>query len=308
MPRLITVKDKVKKIRDFQNRYAIQCPDGSLQKIVATTIWTPEGRKKMCRNIRRRLRYMFMKNPDLNCSYQITLTYRDFCEYQKGDIRKFLNSFFQLFRKRKVKYKFFWVAEIQKRGMIHYHILVFINVRDRGKVWDCFDKRRIDRLWGRGYTFVTFSRQTLTKAVNYATKYLVKTIKYQDDEKVDMYLELVLFFREMAGRFRLYGMSQVLRFRRGVRKKMNMQYQKRNEEWQEIQQQYIQLLSFAPQLIQHLAVPRGMWVSRVGKRIPIYSDWVWYDSFWTELAAFETANVHLTEEEETDILDVIENF
>jgi len=214
--RKITAKDMCEKVRRFQNSYVLFSRSGEIQNIVVKSFWTPEGRLKILRDIRRRLRIL---TDGYDCSYQLTLTYRDFSDYRKSDISRFLNSFLRMFRYRGIRFSYFWVAEIQKRGMIHYHILFFLHSRDRRKVFDLFRKERIDRLWGKGYTFITFSRRTMKKAYSYAVKYLLKTVRREDD----FYLELVLFFREYAGRFRLYGMSQIRRFPRGMRKNLNIQ-------------------------------------------------------------------------------------
>jgi len=209
----ILAKDKAEKIREFEENFVYVSRSGEIRNIVVKTFWTKRGRKKILRDLKRRLRRIL---EGYDCSYQITLTYRDYSDYVKGDIKRFLNSFSRMFRYRGVSFAYFWVAEMQKRGMIHYHILFFVRLKDRRKVFDLFDKERIERLWRKGYTFITFSRQTFKKAYNYAIKYLLKTIRREND----FYLELVLFFREAFGSFRLFGMTQIRRFRRGVRKKL----------------------------------------------------------------------------------------
>ena len=262
-----TVKDKVEKIREFEKKHVVVFPNGSVQNISVKSFWTVQGRKRILKDIKRRLRIM-LKGYD--CSYQITLTYRDFSDYNKSDIKRFLSSFTRVLRKHNISFKYFWVAEIQKRGMIHYHILFFFNVRDRKKIFKYMSKERIDRLWNKGYTFITFSRQTIRKAYNYATKYLLKTIKREND----LYLELVLFFREWAGRFRLYGMSQMRKFRRGVRKKLQQQYEKYYSE-------KLEALEFAgfDNLLRWGYDFWGVWQKRTGKVVQRYCSWLGRDVY-----------------------------
>lgn len=264
---LVTVKDKVNKIREFERRHILFKANGDFQNISVKTFWTLEGRKRILKDIKRKLRILLK---DYNCSYQITLTYRDFSDYSKSDIRKFLNSFTRMFRYRNVDFKYFWVAEIQKRGMIHYHILFFFKLKDRKRVFDYMSKNRIDRLWNRGYTFITFSRQTIKKAYNYVTKYLLKTIKREND----LYLELVLYFREWAGRFRLYGMSQVRKFRKGVRKKLQEQYQKYYYD-------KLEALEFAglDNLLRWGYDIWGVWQKRTGRVVKRYCSWLGRDVY-----------------------------
>ena len=309
---IATAKDKAKKILEFEKKCV--CVNRNCDRatnIVVKSFWTVRGRKKILRDIRRRLRHM-LEGKGYNLSYQITLTYSDFSRYNKGDIKSFLNSFFQIFRKKRIDFKYFWVAEIQKRGMIHYHILVFVRSRDRIKFFKYFQKERIDALWQRGYTFITVSSKTLRKAYNYATKYLVKTIKSQDD----FYLELVAFFRDSFGRFRLYGMSQVRRFARGVRKKLICQYQKYPTLYSELQKTFQNL---PENLKQHIYAPWGWWVKRVGKVIVRYSDWsppLWFlrpifpeAQILSERLVDEINTFDLLDEEEKEVLEfVLQDF
>lgn len=60
-----------------------------------------------------------------NC-YFVTLTYREVGDWKPNHIRDFLHRVRMWLARRGYKLHYVWVAELQKRGAVHYHILVWL--------------------------------------------------------------------------------------------------------------------------------------------------------------------------------------
>jgi hypothetical protein len=55
----------------------------------------------------------------------VTLTYRPDEEYEPGDIGQYLNRLRGMLKDELLGWA--WVAELQKRGVIHYHVMIFFD-------------------------------------------------------------------------------------------------------------------------------------------------------------------------------------
>jgi hypothetical protein len=56
----------------------------------------------------------------------ITLTYAPSHRWDRRDISRFLNALRGYYKRRGWRFVYFWVAELQQRGAVHYHIIVFV--------------------------------------------------------------------------------------------------------------------------------------------------------------------------------------
>lgn len=61
----------------------------------------------------------------------ITLTYRDGGGWQRRHISEFLDNLRKWLAARDTRLMYAWVAELQKRGAIHYHLIVWVPRRLR---------------------------------------------------------------------------------------------------------------------------------------------------------------------------------
>lgn len=59
----------------------------------------------------------------------ITLTYRDRGGWRPGDMRLFMDAASEFGRRRGVRLRYVWVAELQQRGAVHYHLVVWWPAR-----------------------------------------------------------------------------------------------------------------------------------------------------------------------------------
>lgn len=59
----------------------------------------------------------------------VTLTYRDSLQWSPRHVSELLRHMRNWMTRRDAEANFFWVAEMQKRGVIHYHILVWLPHR-----------------------------------------------------------------------------------------------------------------------------------------------------------------------------------
>jgi len=99
----------------------------------------------------------------------VTLTYRDVEGWNPNHIRQFTRRVRDWCRDRRVPCRFVWVGELQKRGALHYHFLLWIP---RRFVLPKPDKRG---WWPHGSTNVKEAQH----AVSYIAKYASKTTAEQ---------------------------------------------------------------------------------------------------------------------------------
>ncbi|MBB6183282.1 rolling circle replication-associated protein [Oleiagrimonas soli] len=96
----------------------------------------------------------------------LTLTYRTGDQWQKLHISQFRDRLRQWFKRRGLKCRFVWVAELQKRGVLHYHMIVWVP---KGYYLPSPDK---SGWWPHGMSNV---RSVKSSAVGYLMKYASKT-------------------------------------------------------------------------------------------------------------------------------------
>lgn len=95
----------------------------------------------------------------------ISLTYRPGCDYTPKDITTLIKRVRGWCDARGIRCRFLWVAEMQKRGVIHYHLIVFHPKKFT------FPKPDNNGWWPHGFT----NRSTgIRTAVAYMAKYLSK--------------------------------------------------------------------------------------------------------------------------------------
>lgn len=94
----------------------------------------------------------------------ITLTYADLDGWQANHVKEFLRHVRRYLQSKGIAFRYTWVAELQKRGALHYHILVWLPM---GITLPKPDKRG---WWVHGSTRVEFAQ----KAVSYIAKYASK--------------------------------------------------------------------------------------------------------------------------------------
>ena len=98
-------------------------------------------------------------------AFMVTLTYAETDAWEPGHISGFLKAAREYYRRMRVRFRYVWVGELQQRGAVHYHVLVWLPVRmqmikpdKRG--WWSHGMTRVDRL--------------VKNAVGYVTKYVQK--------------------------------------------------------------------------------------------------------------------------------------
>lgn len=133
----------------------------------AISILNPvEGRKRrMKRSVQTAARCHSTDTSERLRPFMVTLTYAALDGWSKGHITAFVKAARQYYRRQGARFRFVWVAELQQRGAVHYHVLVWLPVRmqmvkpdKRG--WWPHGMTRVDRL--------------VRNAVGYVTKYVQK--------------------------------------------------------------------------------------------------------------------------------------
>lgn len=99
----------------------------------------------------------------------ITLTYRDVDGWRPGHFTSFRKALREWCVRRKVKCRFVWVAELQQRGALHYHVVVWLP---KGKFLPFADAQG---WWPHGKTNI----KTAQSPISYIAKYASKTTANQ---------------------------------------------------------------------------------------------------------------------------------
>lgn len=94
----------------------------------------------------------------------VTLTYAAIDNWSRLHITSFLKSCREWFRRRGHTFRYCWVAELQKRGAVHYHVMIWMP---KGLIIPKADKRG---WWPHGFTRTEKARN----AVGYLAKYVSK--------------------------------------------------------------------------------------------------------------------------------------
>ena len=109
----------------------------------------------------------------------VTLTYRPGIEWAPDHIATALHSFRKWCKRQSVPCRYVWVAELQQRGAVHYHLLVWLPVGVRMPHWDRptrASRREVNPFWVMGST----NTQPAKAGVGYLMKYLSKMGKYHE--------------------------------------------------------------------------------------------------------------------------------
>lgn len=99
----------------------------------------------------------------------VTLTYRGVMDWRPDHIRSALTSARNWATRRGFAFRYVWVAELQKRGAIHYHVCVWLPRGVRMPKWDS------DRAW---WPHGMANRKVARHATAYLMKYLSKGTDY----------------------------------------------------------------------------------------------------------------------------------
>lgn len=135
-----------------------------------------DPRKMRCRRLRRtiteaaKLHEMYADYESANLgrsAYRktfITLTYRNAGEWERCHVSRYVRLLRQWFNRRDHACRFVWVAELQKRGALHYHMVVWVPRRLR--------LPRPDQCgwWPHGSSKIETARNPIGYMVKYATK------------------------------------------------------------------------------------------------------------------------------------------
>lgn len=99
----------------------------------------------------------------------LTLTYADATAWRPGHFSKFRKALREWCARRKVKLRYVWVAELQTRGALHYHVVIWLP---KGKFLPFADAQG---WWPHGSTNV----KTAQSPISYIAKYASKTTSDQ---------------------------------------------------------------------------------------------------------------------------------
>ena len=104
----------------------------------------------------------------------VTLTYRGVKDWVANHIGQALKSFRNWCASKGTKPRYTWVAELQSRGAVHYHLLVWLPQGQRMPMWDKPTRKAGGRerpaFWPHGMT----NTQVAKSGVGYLMKYLSK--------------------------------------------------------------------------------------------------------------------------------------
>lgn len=93
-----------------------------------------------------------------------TLTYARDGEHDAQDIKECLRRARQWANRRRIVLRYVWVAELTRRGRLHYHVLFFLPPMVRLPMFDQ------NGWWTKGMTRLEWARQPLAYLAKYASK------------------------------------------------------------------------------------------------------------------------------------------
>lgn len=99
----------------------------------------------------------------------VTMTYEGVDDWASDHISASVERFRQWCRRAGVPCRYTWVAELQARGAVHYHLLAWLPVGVRMPHWDTAVGKR-PAMWAHGMT----NTQEARSGVGYLMKYLSK--------------------------------------------------------------------------------------------------------------------------------------
>jgi hypothetical protein len=94
----------------------------------------------------------------------LTLTYADADGWEPGHFSAFRKSMAEWCRRRGIRLRFVWVAELQKRGALHYHVIVWLP---KGKYLPFADAQG---WWPHGRTNIVNAQSPIGYITKYASK------------------------------------------------------------------------------------------------------------------------------------------
>lgn len=102
----------------------------------------------------------------------VTLTYRPGVEWDRRHVSEFVHRMRVWFGRRAAKLRMVWVAELQKRGVVHYHAVVWVPARLRLPAPD------VRGWWPHGMSNVQTARSPIGYLVKYASKGVGDGLKF----------------------------------------------------------------------------------------------------------------------------------
>ena len=107
-------------------------------------------------------------------AWMVTLTYVGVNDWQADHISKASEQYRRHCARHRVPCRYLWVAELQKRGAVHYHLIAWLPKGVRMPHWDrdtaTASGRQVKAFWAHGMTNVEQART----GVGYLMKYLSK--------------------------------------------------------------------------------------------------------------------------------------
>lgn len=94
----------------------------------------------------------------------LTLTYKDIDSWQPKHITNLIKCTREYLKRKGVEFRYVWVAELQKRGAVHYHLIVWLP---KGLTLPKPDKRG---WWPHGMTNVQWAKNAVGYIAKYASK------------------------------------------------------------------------------------------------------------------------------------------
>lgn len=95
----------------------------------------------------------------------VTLTYADAAAWRPDHITDFMRRVHMFAKRRGLKLPYVWVAELQKRGAVHYHVLLWVPARMRVPYADR------QGWWNHGSTNIIRVKNAVGYVAKYASKF-----------------------------------------------------------------------------------------------------------------------------------------
>lgn len=104
----------------------------------------------------------------------VTLTYAKVGDWKPSHVRDYLDRLRAWLRVRRIELRYVWVAELQRRGAVHYHLVIWVpfgfDLVFPDKAWRDGRNRLQPPMWPYGMSNVQNARYPVAYLTKYASK------------------------------------------------------------------------------------------------------------------------------------------
>lgn len=181
LQKIIITKNEIKTItyskpivsKDFKRDFKEENKKNNNEK-VKTLKEIKQKRYNNAKISKEKIEYLIKNNVVPNSKF-LTLTYKENVGFEEKEKTKQLNLFITKLKYYYPGIKYIWVRELQKRGSIHYHFILFYSPK--------IDLKILSNCWRYGFIKINAIKD-INAIIKYSLKYITKSI-FSDIKDID---------------------------------------------------------------------------------------------------------------------------